>query len=348
MDIQIEKVGEIYKENILSPIWKEGLPYLDERRINWSYEGNVCGKAQLWLLKDKATGEYFGSSALLPGYLFIKGKKTPYAIIVDNTVKKKYRTLVPALKLYKEIMKSSQDFALILAFPNKIAEAVLKMSGFKTLLDLVTNIKILKSRTVIEKKIRDPLVTRLLLPAATITDFGLRLFECRISGDKKYMGGHVDSFDERFDHIVEKAKNKFTLITDRNSNYLNWRYKDCPYKDYNFFVVTEASSSNIVGYIIYYSDGESVFVDDFLWLGESLKLEDLLSIFVKAMRKNDIKIIYFTLIENGVVEKAFKRMGFSKRNIVQTILYFSSDQFLNEKMPDLRERAFLTLGDQDI
>lgn len=341
MDIEIEKVAEIYQDSILFPIWKESLPVLDERRINWSYSGNVSGKAQLWFLKNKATGEYFGCSALLPRYFFINGKKRRCALIADTAVKKKYRVLGPALKLHKEIMKNSQDFALLLAFPNKIAEPVATMAGFKKFTDLVDNIKILKTRILIEKKIANPLLTRLLLPLATIADFGLKLFGFRLAVDKKYASSHVNSFDERFDQIIEKAKKKFSVINNRSSNYLNWRYRDCPYKDYDIFVVNEPNSSNLVGYFIYYTNGDRVFVDDFLWSEALLKLEDLLSVFIKAMRKKNIKIIYFTLIENNITQKAFKRMGFFRKTNAQTILYFSSDGFLNEIMPNLLKKPLL-------
>ena len=348
MDVEIEKVVGNYPNDTLQSIWSESLPLLDaKKRIGWAYEENICGQAQIWLLKYKTTGEYFGCSALLPRYFFVNRKKMLGAHIADTAVKKRYRVLGPAIKLHKEIIKSSQDFGLIMAFPNEVVQAVIKMVGFKKMKNLIKNIKIIKSITIIEKKIKNPLIFKLLLPLVPIVDFGLRLLDFPIVSGKKLTGCHIENFDKRFDDIWEKFSRKFDFIIDRSSNYLNWRYRKNYRKDYNIYVVYERGSQNLLGYVIYYIKNNWLYVDDFLWLEESLKLENLLSLFISTMRKKDVKLICFEFIDNCLIQKSFKRMRFIRMKSTAPILYFSSDESLNQIFPQLIQKSFITSGDCD-
>ena len=348
MDVEIEKVVGNYPNDILQSIWSESHPRIDtEKRIEWAYQENICGKAQMWLLKNKTAGEYFGSSALLPRHFFINRKKMTGALIADTGVKTRYRALGPALKLHKEIIKSSKDFGLIMAFPNKVAQAVIKMVGFKETKGLVKYVKIMKSRIAIENKIKKPLVFKLLFPFFLIVDFGLRLLDFRIFSVKKFTGCHIETFDKRFDEAWEIFRRKFDFIIDRSSNYLNWRYKKNPNKLYSIYIVSDQDSLNLLGYIIYCIEDNSVVVYDFIWLQESFKLDNLLSLFIKDIRKKDVKTISFRFMENSFFQKTFKRMGFFKMKYTLPLSYFSSDESTNEIFLHLNKKSFITAGDCD-
>ena len=342
MDVEIEKVVRDYPNDTLQSIWRESLPELDsKKRIAWAYQENVCGKAQIWLLKNKTTGEYFGCSARLPRYFFVNGKKILGALLADAAIKKRYRSLGPAIKLHKEIIKSSKDFGLLMAFPNKVGEAMIKMVGFKK------NIKIIKSITIIEEKIKNPIVFKILLPFVPIADFVLKLLDYRIDSSKKFTGSHVKTFDEKFDEIWEKFRRKFDFVVDRSSDCLNWRYRKSYDKDYNIYVIYERDSQKLLGYVIYYIRNNCVYVDDFLWLEESLKLENLLSLFVRMIRKKNIKLIRFIFIDNSPIQKTFKKMRFIRIGSTYPMLYFSLDDSLNQIFPRLIKKAFITSGDRD-
>lgn len=348
MDVEIEKVVGNYPNDTLQSIWSESLPQLDtKKRISWAYQENVCGKAQMWLLKNKTNEEYFGCSARLPRYFFVNGRKISGALLADTGVKKKYRTLGPVLKLHKEIIKDSQDIGLLMAFPNKVGQAVIKMVGFKEAKNLIRNIKIINLTIIIKMKIKNPFIFKLLLPFVSMVDFGLKLSDFRIVSGKKIRGCHIDNFDKRFDDIWEKFRRRFDFIIDRNSNYLNWRYRKNPEKDYKIYVVYNRNSLNLLGYIIYYIENNWVYIEDFLWLEESFKLENLLSLFIRTIRKKDVRRIVFEFMESRLIQKTFKRMGFFRKKSTSPILYFSSDESLNQIFPQLIQKAFITSGDRD-
>ena len=348
MDIEIEKVVGNYPSIILSSIWSESFPDLDsKKRIVWAYQENVYGEAQMWLLKNKTTGEYFGCTASLPRCFFINGKKIKGTLLADTAVKKKYRTLGPVLKLHKEIIRSSQDSGLLIAFPNKVAEASIKMVGFKKAENLINYIKIIKSITILEEKIKNPIIFKLLFPFLPIVNFGLKLLDFRTGSSKKFTCSHIKTFDKRFDEIWEKFSRRYNFVFERSSNYLNWRYGESYDKDYNIYVVLDRDSQNLLGYIIYYIKNDWVYVDDFLWLEESLKLKNLLSFFIRMIRNKNVKLVRFIIIDNSLIQKIFRKMRFIRMNPTYPILYFSLDESLNQIFPHTVKKAFITSGDKD-
>jgi hypothetical protein len=351
MNFKIEKVIENYPNNDLLSIWKESFPdfhEIDEKRIKWAYRENICGKPQVWLLKDRLSEEYFGCSALIPRYFLINGRSLLGALFSDTGVKKKYRTLGPALTLHKEIINGSHDFKLIMAFPNEISEAILKRFRFRKATDLVYYIKILKSRVVIEKKIKSKYSRNLLLPFTLIADLGLQLLDFLTNLNKKtFESEHIQEFDNRTDSVFAQFKAKYEFVQDRNSKCMNWRYKNHPYRNYHIFVLKKQHSADLLGYVVYYIKDNRIFVDDFLWLEGYCTLKDLVNEFTISMRKKKFKSVTFVFAENSQLEKSFKGLGFFRTNSKLPLLYFSLDQGLFSNLSKAIQKSFITLGDRD-
>ncbi|MFT3759921.1 GNAT family N-acetyltransferase [Thauera sp.] len=61
--------------------------------------------------------------------------------------------------------------------------------------------------------------------------------EKKPSPEKNYSVSAISRFDETYDQLWERstARNKVTI--DRTSQYMNWRYADCPRKDYKIIAV---------------------------------------------------------------------------------------------------------------
>jgi hypothetical protein len=351
MKFRIERVVDNYPNNVLLSIWEESYPdahEINEKRIKWAYQENICGKAQVWLLKDKVNEEYFGCSALIPRYFFVNGRKLLGALFSDTGIKKKYRTLGPALTLHKEIIHDSHDFKLILAFPNEISEAILKRFRFRKAMDLVYYIKIMKSSLVIEKKVKNKYLKKFLLPFGVVTDMGLQFFDYFVGLNKnKFDSQHIKGFDDRIDSIFVQAKAKFDFLQDRSSNYMNWRYGEHPYRNYHIFVLNEQNSSDLLGYVVYYIRDNRAFVDDFLWLEGFCTVKDLLNEFTMAMRKKKFKSVTFVFAENSELEKSFKGLGFFRTNSKLPLLYFSLDEGFLSNLSKATQKSFITLGDRD-
>ena len=353
MNIGVEKFVDSYPVESLLSIWKESTQKPDEysrKRIDWAFFRNICGRARVWLLRDKNEGDYFGCSALLPRYFLVKGKKVPGALIADTAIKKEYRALGPALFLHEEILKSSGDLSFILAFPNRIAQAVIQRVGFKRAKNLVHYIKITKSKRAIEKKIKVPFLSTLFLFFAPIIDLGMRILDFRLPSRKKLICLQEDEFNEKFDYAWNEFRPKFDFLLERNSDYLKWRYRNNPdpSKAYKIFTVYKSAKNELAGYVVYFVKNGLAYVDDFIWIEEHLKLQRLLFLFVRAMRKKSVDAVQFSFMENRLIEKSFKRNLFFEIG-KSSVLYYILDKSMAEFLPELinREKAFITSGDRD-
>lgn len=353
MDIRVEKFEDDYPVETLSSIWKESAQKPNEysrRRIEWAFLGNPFGKARLWLLKDENNANYFGCSAILPRYFLIGGKKVKAALIADTAIKKEYRTLGPALFLHEEIIKDSSDLTFILAFPNRIAQAVIQRVGFKRTKNLVHYIKIIKSKRAIEKKIKARFLSTLLLFFASIIDFGIKVFDFRLPSRKKLISIQEDNFNEKFDSAWKEFRSKFDFLLERNSDYLKWRYRNTPNpsKDYKIFSVYDKKTNELAGYVIYFAENGFAYVDDFIWIEKKIKLRRLIFLFVRAMRRMNVEVIQFSFLDNSLIAKSFKRSLFFKRG-ESSFLYYILDKSVAESLQDFigSERTFITSGDRD-
>ncbi len=275
MNIIAEKFTENYPIEILSSIWNEAAQKSEEygrRRIAWAFDSNPFGKARLWLLRDGSTQHYFGCSALLPRNFILKGVTVQAGLIADTAIKKEYRTLGPALFLHQEIIRNSNDLAFMLAFPNKIAEAVIQRVGFKKAKSVGHWVKIIKSGQAIKKKIKSPLLSKLLLLFAPILDLGFLIFDFRPDLKKRFICKEESDFHAQFDSAWNKFKSTYDFILDRNVEYLRWRYKNNPNleRKYKIFSICDRATDELAGYVVYFIENGLAHATDFLWVEEKL------------------------------------------------------------------------------
>jgi hypothetical protein len=151
MQYDITETTENFDSNVLLPIWEDSLPDLDERRITWGYNQTPQGRAHLWYLADTESHRPFGACVVLPRHFYRNGRRVDGGITADFAIKKKYRSLGPALGLQKAIA-SSNEFDTLLAFPNKNSVAVQIRAGFEDLGHLTVFRKIFKSRDLLKRR----------------------------------------------------------------------------------------------------------------------------------------------------------------------------------------------------
>jgi len=353
MNLSTEKFLDNYPAEILISIWKEGAEKAEEygrKRIEWAFLGNPLGKARLWLLKDEEKGNYFGCSALLPRYFLIKGEKARGALIADTAIKKEYRSLGPALFLHQEIIKDSTDLAFILAFPNRVAQAVIERVGFKRAKSLAHYIKIIKSRQAIRQKIKVRFLAAFLAFFAPVIDLVIKVIDFRWPSKKEFVFNLEDVFSEKFDKIWIKFMSKYRFILERDSTYLKWRYRNNPNlrKDYKIFSVYSKPENELVGYLIYFMENGFAYVDEFVWIEEQINLENLLSLFGNAMRRISVEAIRFAFMEDSLIEKSFRKNMYFRIG-TSPLLYYVLDKSMAQDLAVFLDGhgAFITSGDRD-
>ncbi|EYF02197.1 GNAT family N-acetyltransferase [Chondromyces apiculatus] len=118
--------------------------------------------------------------------------------------------------------------------------------------------------------IEDRLVDAIGAPEHPIVRTGVRAADTALAGKDAALllaqGRRVDgeitkSADARFDDLWSRAKPTY-IMGERTAAYLNWRYATFKTTDYRFFCVTDRRDGQLVGYAIYYIQGNKVVIAD--------------------------------------------------------------------------------------
>jgi len=339
MKFKIEKKIDDYNPDFLLPIWREGLPDLDERRLNWSYKHNPISPPIVGLLKRAHDNHVFGCETIFPREFCLGGEVIAGGKRGDFAIKKKFRGLGPALELQKYMLELVNNRGLLVAFPNKIAEKVQIRAGFQKIGGIKLYIKPLKGAYLL-KKIKNG---HFFLFLAPLVDLILR---CRDLGNKTYSDTYtaeeVSEIDHKFDQLWEEAKGQFSFVGKRDAEYLQWRYLENPYKKFYFFVIKEKRTNKICGYLVYEIRDNIVFISDLFWNGQQEVFISLFCHFTKTCNRSGLQAIYFNLFENIKIDGLLKKNRFIRKDTITTVLV--SKKKLLEPYAD---NILLTKGDDD-
>lgn len=355
MTMIIEKISIEYPQDDLFLIWKNSLSMFAtkeavSKRIKWAYNDNICGTGKMWVVKETKTNKIIGCCALIPRFFFINGQKVLAALIADTAIKPKYRTLGPALKLHREILNDTKEFSMILAFPDKIVEGILKVVGFKKAMTLVHVVKILKSDVWLDIKVNNKMIRKILMPLSKILDFGLKFIDFKVNENNKYAANFLDNFDHRFDKLCRMFRLQYDFMVEKNVDYLSWKFINSPFRKYNIFAVENKKSDEIIGFFVFFMKESSIFVEDFLWIESEIDFRVFVLLFTKAIRKKKFKSISFYVTENSLIHKNLRKSLFFRSKIKsdQNVFYYTKNEKVRADLSKVLKNSFLTMGDRDI
>lgn len=303
-DIQKNKPGII-------ALWKRNFPDVPhlEKRFSWLYENNPCGPPKCWLAMCNKTSGFVGCASIIPRRMYVNGQPVLAGIAADFAVDREHRAFGPALKLQKAVTFhcAENEIDFIYGFPNKQSEAVHLRAGYRILSGISRLTKLLKTRSKTEKYV-NPKVAKLLSPMADFALSSLSLIQ-KYAGLSGYYCEELNSFDERFDKLWKRTLDRVPVIVERNSVYLDWRYKKSPHKKYEIFTLTNTKQERLFGYIVYYRKNKRVVISDILYENPKIAL-GLMSEFTITMRQRDLDEITITTLEGSQFTSWLKKSIF--------------------------------------
>jgi len=312
--IYVEKLNIARSEQELTSFRKTNFINWSNARYHWLYRDNISGDAMCWAFKNEESGTVIGSTAIFPRSFRVDGDVVTAGITGDFGVKKKYRTLGPAIALQKATISSCDDgtFDFLYGVTNHLSAPVQKRAGFTIIGETVRLTKIFRSFKHIERKVKNKLLAKCLsIPIDFMiklrTIFCLRYFSTSLTYES------LDDFDTKFDDLWEKAKDKFPLIGERSRQFLNWRFRKSPSHDYLIFALKNRKYNSLIGYIVYYKQGSDARIVDILTLNNKKFLKVLIAYFIKYIQNSiysSSSIVYFG---NSYLIAEFKKIGFSER-----------------------------------
>ena len=332
------------KEGILL-VWEKNFPHLPSQRYDWIYQKNPDGKAFSWIALETEKRTSVGTVSLFPRKMRIMGREVWVGIAGDFAVNREHRGSNVAIKLQRAVTASlnQNNFELIFGISNRKAELVQLRVGYLLLGKIDRWAKLLKTRRYFKASALHWLVSKPL-------DFIMKILskEARYRRGKNYAIQSLNSFDQRFDHLWEKASKQFKIIGQRSKEYLNWRYGKSPHRNYHIFSLIHKDTQEIWGYIVYYLQDQVCFIADMLFLDFGSTFETLLSEFILYLRSQDVESISILLFGCPTLAEKLRSFGFHPREEDSSVMIYLDKNYPCADFILNRNNWLLLEGDRDI
>ena len=158
----------------------------------------------------------------------------------------------------------------------------------------------------------------------------------------------INRFDSRIDALTGLYSDRFSLIAYRGSEFLNWRYADCPTKEYKFYVA--ASGDAILGYIILKETCKDdlrlgYIVDIFADPNNAPVFSYLILEAVKLFRINKIDVVS-CVASYAPLHSILINSNFLIENKERLFIVSKKAKLLNGLIKE-KNKWFITMGDGD-
>ncbi len=333
------------KHDVLA-FWAINFPRWPQNKFPWFYESNPYGKATIWMGIDNESEKVIGSIAIFPRAIYIEGKKYMAGIKGDLGVHVDHRKKGPAQLFQDNILATyKNDFDILYGFPNQRSEKAMIQKGYETLGNAAWMVKIIDSSKKYHNLLKiKPLAMLFSLP----TNWWLKLSskENKYKTTDKFSTEVITRFDERFDKLWEKGHAHHCIIGERSSAFLNWRFAECPYRDYLAFTLSD--NSNVVGYIVYQITDNSVNIADIFAINKDQMLDNLLAEFLLYLREKKITIVSMVYFGDNHLIKKLQEFKFFNRSESRRFMIHRGDKESVPKVLGDGNQWYFVEGDNDI
>ena len=284
----------------------------------WKFLDNPAGNQCMQVAEDR--GGIVGHLAILPTWMNLRGEKVMGGQIIDIMTHPAYRKQGMFVSLAKQCFDqaASMGIAMIYVFPNKQSyPGLVKGLACSYMGRLPKLVRILKVKRIIRDRSKSEAIGGLFEKAESI------LIKLMGGVSRPVTRGHIkismiEGFDIRFDGLWERMKSKNYVGVWKDSNYLNWRYKLCPDKQYNVMAAEE--NGTLVGFTVLKCgafpgrNGYIGNVVEFLCLPEKMAAAELLiDAALQYLKDQGMDAAGCHMFEHSPHYKVFRRKGFFRR-----------------------------------
>lgn len=320
------------------------------KRIDWIYLKNPFGRAKAWIIWDDKKNIPVGFTGVFPRRMYVNGQEYMVWNCGDFSIEKKYRTLGIAAKLRKaaklDVEKGVVPF--LYAHPNKRMEAIHLYVGHKKIAQMKRYALPFRATRVIRNYVKNDLLARILAkPINFILSLKYRFSTFLGLSGKLHYGIRLT---EEHDRLFEYMKRTFTVIGDRGTSYLQWKFGENPNRQYEQFDMYYKNT--LVGSVFYTRRDEFIHIIDVLIDDFDRYSGQLFRMFINAVRpayKRRIVSVSFIVQEYNPFIPDMERLGFRYRDDATSgvISYTAPEREELEKIIYDGKNWFMTVGDRD-
>ncbi len=339
VNADMQAILDTWKEDLLDP------PSTPEKFV-WYYQNNPLGKGQCWLLLEKDSDEFIGTAGLGFRALEIGGKRLVIGLASDFMVKRRHRTVGLAVMLQKTLATEvGKSLPAIYVMPNKAATPIMQLCGFKKVGELIRYVKVLNIDSYLCERFSHRFCVHMISkPIDYLMNLTSR--EARYSCPADRVSKSMSAFDSRFDELWKRARGSFNIIGERGSEFLRWRYEECPTAKFEVFGLLDRSERQLHAYIVSYHRGKSLNIAD-LFFDSPEALKTILLLFLKEMRHQGQRSVNISMMAPAYVMRVLTEMGFLPRGEARSFLVHSKTDQTTSQIMTSPDNWYLLSGDSD-
>jgi hypothetical protein len=294
---------------LLNSVYKinRGLPYWI-----WEFKNNPGGfKTLLATHKNTIVGHL---SALNRG-IIIGNKETLASMEVEGVTHPKYQKQGIFVALGQKLLSDmkKEGVVLVYGFPNENALPGHRKLRCIELFTLHIMIRPLNFKNVAKMRFSNRILGSLAHLAGKLT-FGILYRAKKVKTPKGVVIKTISVFDSRFDDFWSTVKTNQNIILKRDSIYLNWRYTQCPEKQYKIYIAernNELLAWMVVRVLKRFGLNNGAIVD---MMGKTNQEDTLHTLILKAVedfKLKDVDLVACSVPKSNGYYKILKNCGFA-------------------------------------
>lgn len=297
--------------DLISECFDKAMGIAYENRYNWQFLENPAGTGSILMAYD---GEkLIGQIASIPCKYIFMDRYIPTAIAGEwLCVSPKYRGKGIMSELIRRRTETEENpFPFVLDLPNKAS-----MNGFLKANYYQMSMKLLTRPLKLSKCFAYKKIARIALkPFDSIwMRRGRRCRRVKTNIGEFILEEHsLPIFDERFDDLFKTANNRMMIRQVRNSEFLNWRYRNVPGRKYKT-IISCKEDGILDGYVIVRLDvayGINVgFIMDFVTKDNSESGKNLVGYALEYFWNNDAAVAAALCFPNCEEYRILRKEGF--------------------------------------
>jgi hypothetical protein len=337
VDLQCERDG------VLRFLYENLTPQYDRFRFDWLYLQNPHGAARAWMATDSVTGEPIGFAAAFPRCLWIDGKVHRAWVLGDFCIAKEFRTLGPALQLQRACLAAlaNDGSAVCYDFPSASMMSIYRRLGVPLFGEVVRYIKLIRVDGKVQQFIGNGVLARGISVAGNLWLSSQRV--STPSGDTEFRL-HDGPFGPEFTSLVSRVKEFYPVHGLRTAEYLNWRYRQHPAKQ--FRVITARRHQELLGYVVVEISASSAILADLYATEEPGTASGLLGSLERLLEKEKIHTLTAPVLAGSRLIPYLERTGFLARERAPVAVHVDGEVKSSHVIHDSKNWLLL-YGDRD-
>lgn len=320
-NLAVRRLDPKYYKNDVIELWQNH-GFSSERTYIWYYLENPNPIYLFGLIDLNESDRLVGTASIAHRKYYRRGEKLSGGLIGNILIDEGYRYQQrrseslgsPAQILLQHcLVVGREEFDFIYVYPVGAAHKALIRAGLNQHYNFTRYGQLLDVRKILEPKIPAP-AAKLL---STVPNYLLKAYRTYSLGKLPARETSIVScFDHRFSDLNERSiKSNDHLLSDHDTNYLEWRYLDINDSKYAIYALHSLDNNSIDGFIVYRDDPESscAYVMDYLTDSNKISEHQLFLQFANDMSQCNRQSISIEYCGATSFLKVLKKLKFYPR-----------------------------------